>query len=446
MLTHDIASGCRLPPHGSGRRLAHALAVGVDSTCTTPTPHPGGPITTPVTQSERIAAIDVLRGFAVLGILIVNMQGFARVSSAYTNPASGRILEAADQWTWAAIYLFADTKFISIFSLLFGVGIAIMSERMASRGLSGTGLHYRRQLWLLVIGLMHAFLIWHGDVLVAYALCGFLLYPLRNLAPRRQLWLGGAAVSVVVILLGLFALALPYLPEAERADLMAEWAPAQEVIDAEIATFRGSWTDQLPERSSLYLLAIGAVFPFYVLWRAGGLMLVGMALYRLGVVTGARSTAFYRWMAALGLVTGLPLCAWGASAVFRPDLEWDQVMFNTQLLNYVGSIGVFLGYVALIMLMVKGGWLTWLRRRLEAAGRMALTNYITQSIICTLIFYGHGLGLFERVSAPGQVGIVVAIWTLQLAWSPWWLARFRFGPLEWIWRSATYMKRQPMRV
>ncbi|MYA12031.1 MAG: DUF418 domain-containing protein, partial [Gemmatimonadetes bacterium] len=403
-------------------------------------------ITAPVAKSERIAAIDVLRGFAVLGILMVNVQGFARISSAYSNPASGRVLEAADQWTWAAIYLFFDTKFISIFSLLFGVGIAIMSERMASRGLSGTGLHYRRQLWLLVIGLMHAFLIWHGDVLVAYALCGFLLYPLRNLAPRWQLWIGGVAVSVVVVLLGLILLALPYLPEADRADLMAEWAHPQEEIDAEIAAFRGSWTDQLPERASLYLLGIGSVFPFYVFWRAGGLMLVGMALYRLGVVTGARSAVFYRRMAVLGLATGLPLCVWGASAMVRPGVESDQVMFSTLLLNYVGSIGVFLGYVALVILMVKGGWLSWLRRRLEAAGRMALTNYISQSIICSLIFYGHGLGLFERVSALGQVGVVVAIWALQLAWSPWWLARFRFGPVEWIWRSATYMKQQPMKA
>ena len=175
-------------------------------------------------------------------------------------------------------------------------------------------------------------------------------------------------------------------------------------------------------------------------------MLVGMALYRLGVVTGARSAAFYRRMAVLGLALGLPLSCWGASIMLRPGVEADQAMFPTLLLNYVGSIGVFLGYVALVMLMVKGGWLTWLRRRLEAAGRMALTNYIMQSIICSLIFYGHGLGLFEQVSAPGQAGIVVAIWALQLAWSPWWLARFRFGPLEWIWRSATYMEWQPMRV
>lgn len=382
----------------------------------------------------------------MLGILIVNIQGFARVSSAYANPASGRILDTADLWTWAAVHTFADTKFISIFSLLFGVGIAIMSERTAGRGLSATGLHYRRQFWLLAIGLLHALLIWHGDILVSYALCAFLLYPLRNLSSRQLLWIGGGAVSVVAVLVGLFALAVPYLPEAERVELLAEWAPPQDVIDAEIAAFRGPWTAQFAERASLYALFLGAVFPFFTFWRAGGLMLAGIALYRLGVVTAARSSVFYRRMAVLGLALGLPLCAWGASAALRPGVEWEQQMFLTLLFNYIGSVGVFLGYLALVMLMVKSGRLAWLQRRLGAAGRMALTNYITQSILCSLVFYGHGLGLFERVSAPGQIGIVVAVWALQLAWSPWWLARFRYGPLEWIWRLATYRKWQPMKA
>ena len=175
-------------------------------------------------------------------------------------------------------------------------------------------------------------------------------------------------------------------------------------------------------------------------------MLVGIALYRLGVVAAARSATFYRRMAVLGLALGLPVCAWGTTAMLRSGLAWEEAMIHQMLFNYVGSIGVFLGYLALVMLMVQRGWLNWLRRRLEAAGRMALTNYIAQSVICTLLFYGHGFGLFERVSGPGQVGIVVAIWALQLAWSPWWLARFRFGPLEWLWRSASYRRWQPMKA
>ena len=399
----------------------------------------------PVARSERIASIDVLRGFAVLGILIVNMQGFARVPSAYMNPTSGSAFDGAEAWIWAAVYVLADTKFISIFSMLFGAGIAMMSERMASRGLPGTGLHYRRQFWLLLIGLVHAYLIWHGDVLVAYALCGFLLYPLRRLSARTLLWIGGCAVAVIVPVWLLAGLSIPYWPEADRLALVAEWAPPQEVIDARIAAFRGGPGEQLAVRAPIAFALQTSAFLGLFLWRAGGLMLVGMGLYKLGVLAAARPAAFYRRMAIIGIGAGLPLAAAGAAYKLHHDFAFETAMFQGALFNYVGSVGVFLGYVALVMLLVQSGWIPELTVRLAAAGRMALTNYITQSLICTLVFYGHGLGLFERVAAPGRIGIVVAIWALQLAWSPWWLKRFRFGPLEWLWRSATYMSPQPMK-
>ncbi|MDE2761377.1 MAG: DUF418 domain-containing protein [Gemmatimonadota bacterium] len=382
----------------------------------------------------------------MLGILIVNIQGFARVASAYINPQSGRVLEGADLWTWAAVHLVADTKFISIFSLLFGAGIAMMSESMARRGVSGTGLHYRRQLWLLVIGLAHAYLIWHGDILVTYALCGLLLYPLRNLSPRRLLWSGGCVVAVVIPLWGMAELSIPYWTAAERMAAEATWAPSPEALGAEIAAFRGGVADQVVARVPIALALQTIVLPGMLLWRAGGMMLVGMALYRLGVLAAERSTAFYRRMLVFGLGAGLPLAAAGTMYKIRVDFAWERTMFAGGLFNYVGSAGVCLGYVALVMLVVKGGRLPRLQERLAAAGRMALTNYIAQSLICGLVFYGHGLGLFERVGGPGQVAIVVGIWVLQLIWSPWWLARFRFGPLEWLWRSASYMRRQPMRV
>ena len=387
----------------------------------------------------------MLRGFAVLGILIVNIQGFARVASAFMNPTSGRVLEGADLWTWGAIYLFADTKFISIFSLLFGAGIAMMSERAAERGVSGTGLHYRRNTWLLAIGLVHAYLIWHGDILVTYALCGFLLYPLRDLEARRLLWIGGCAVAVVIPLWTVAAVSIPYWPEAEQAAALAEWAPSQDAIDAEIAAFRGGWTGQVQARAPIALALQTSALLGMLLWRAGGMMLVGMALYKLGVVTAKRSSAFYRRMVVVGLSAGLPLAAAGIAYKIHVGFAWDRAMLQGGLFNYVGSIGVFLGYLGLVMLMVKGGRLPRLQTRLAATGRMALTNYITQSLICSLLFYGHGFGLFERVGGPGQVGIVAGIWALQLIWSPWWLARYRFGPLEWLWRSATYMKRPSMR-
>lgn len=400
----------------------------------------------PVTRSERIASIDVLRGMAVLGILIVNIEGFGRVLSAYMNPTSGSGFSGLDQWIWGAVYLFADTKFISIFSLLFGAGIAMMSDRAARRGVSGTGLHYRRQFLLLLIGLLHAYLIWHGDILVSYALCGFILYPLRNLPARSLLLIGSGAVLFVVPLWGLMGMSMPFWPEAERLALEAEWAPPPEVLEAEIAAFRGSWSDQLPARAPVAFMLQTSAFLGLFIWRAGGLMLVGMALYRLGVLAAKRPAAFYRRMAVIGIGCGLPLSAAGIAYKLHHDFAWEKAMFQGALFNYVGSIGIFLGYVGLVMLMVQSGRLPRVQRRLAAVGRMALTNYITQSILCAFIFYGHGLALFERVSAPGRVGIVLAIWTLQLTWSSWWLQRHRFGPLEWIWRSASYMKRQQIRA
>ena len=403
------------------------------------------PSSAPVSGADRIASLDVLRGFAVLGILIVNMAGFARVPSAYMNPTVGGGFQGAEVWIWSAIYLLADTKFISIFSMLFGAGIAMAADRAARRGESGGGLHYRRQLGLLVIGLAHAYLVWHGDILVAYALCGMVLYSLRTLAPRALLWIGACAVGFVVPLWLLAGMSISFWPEAERMAVLAEWAPSGEALDAEIAAFRGSWTEQLRARAPISFDIQTSAFLGLFVWRAGGLMLVGMALYRLGVLAAARSDAFYRRMAALGLALGLPLSAAGVAYKLHHDFALEKSMFQGALFNYVGSVGVFLGYVALVMLAVRAGWLPRLQRRLAATGRMALTNYLAQSLLCTLLFYGHGLGLFERVPGTGRVGVVVAIWALQLAWSPWWLARFRFGPMEWAWRTLSYGRRQPMR-
>ncbi len=401
---------------------------------------------TPVADSDRIVALDVLRGFAVLGILVVNIRGFATASAAYLNPSVGGGLEGSGFWVWASTALLADTKFISIFSALFGAGMAMTADRMAQRGAPAASLHYRRQLWLLVFGMAHAYLIWHGDILVAYALCGFLLYPLRNVRPQRQLVLGAAMVAVVIPLWLGVGLSVPVWPEAEQAAMQADWAPPPAALEAEAEAFRGGWLEQMPYRAAEAFGLQTMVFLVYFLWRAGGLMLVGMGLYRLGVLTGRRSIAFYRRTAVVGLGLGLPLVAAGIVYNVRADFSLEHSMFQGTLFNYVGSLGVFLGYVSVVMLVVQGRRLPRLQQRLAAVGRMALTNYISQSVLCSLFFYGHGLGMFGRVSPLGQVGVVLAVWGLQLAWSPWWLRRFRFGPLEWLWRTATYMTRQPFRA
>ncbi|MYK01875.1 MAG: DUF418 domain-containing protein, partial [Gemmatimonadales bacterium] len=229
----------------------------------------------PVSGSERIHAIDVLRGVAVLGILIVNIWSFAWVSAAYRNPSAAPEggLGGADFWIWAAVNVFADTKFISIFSLLFGAGIAMMSERMDLRGVPGGRLHYRRQFWLLAIGLLHAYGIWHGDILVPYALCGFILYGFRDWAPRRLLWAGGCAVGIVVLVMGLAHWSTPYWPAGERAEVAAQWAPSAAEIGAEIEAMSGDWAQQMPVRAYYAFLVETVAFAGYLVWRVGGLML-----------------------------------------------------------------------------------------------------------------------------------------------------------------------------
>ncbi|MXX77047.1 MAG: DUF418 domain-containing protein [Holophagales bacterium] len=416
------------------------------TTADSPTESAAPPRAVPVRSGERIAALDVLRGFAVLGILAMNVQSYSMIEAAYLNPAANDWGVGAGYWAWLVAHVFFDMKFISIFSALFGAGMALMAERAAARGGSATGVHYRRQFWLLLIGLAHAHLIWYGDILVPYALCGFLLYSLRNLSPKKLL-IGGFAMTVVPA--GFFLLtgtALPSMPAEAQAQFAGDWAPAAAAIEAEIATYRGSWLTQLPHRSATALGAETFVFLVLFFWRSGGLMLVGMGLYKLGVFSARRSPTFYRRLLAASFGVGLPIVILGAVFNTRHGFAFEHSMFQGMVFNLVGATIVFLGYVALVMLAVLRGWLPGLQHRLQAAGRMALSNYISQSVICTLIFYGHGLGQFEQVGRLGQFGIVVAIWAAQLIWSPWWLARFRFGPLEWLWRSLTYMKFQPMAV
>ncbi len=404
------------------------------------------PKAAPVRAGERITAIDVLRGFAVLGILAMNVQSYSMIEAAYLNPAANDRLEGWGYPVWVVTHVFFDTKFMSIFSMLFGAGMALMSERAASRGASATGVHYRRQFWLLVLGLGHAHLIWYGDILVPYALCGFLLYSLRNVRPKRLIIAGFAMTAIPPAILLLGGLSIQTAPGEAIAPMAREWTPPPEDIAAEIEIYRSGWLTQLPQRSAAALELETVLFLVMFLWRSGGLMLVGMGLFKLGVLSARRSAAFYRRLAIAGLGLGLPVVVAGVIFNTRHDFAFEHSMYQGMTFNQVGSLGVFLGYVAMVMLAVKNGWLPALQKRLQAAGRMAFTNYISQSVICTLIFYGHGFGMFEQIDRIGQLGIVVVIWAAQLVWSPWWLARYRFGPLEWLWRSLTYLKFQSMTV
>ena len=397
----------------------------------------------PVENTNRLQSLDLLRGIAILGILIMNIQSFAMPSSAYNNPLTFGDLSGFNKITWILSHLFADQKFMSIFSILFGAGIVLITEKKELLTGSSVKLHYIRNLILLLIGLLHAHLIWYGDILVAYALCSFIVYPLRKLSPRKLLITGLLIVSVPSILNGLFQFSLPYMPASELQDLRMDWAPTNELIEQEITAFSGSLSSQIKINSQKALFLETFVFLILFLWRAGGLMLVGMALYKWGVLSAVRSRFFYLKSAFYSLTIGFPIVIYGMYMNFTMNWDFQYSMFIGSQFNYWGSLFIAYGYISLIMVFTQSDNHNTIKKYLASIGQMALTNYILHSFIGILIFFGIGFGLFGKIDRSLQMLIISAIWIFQYFASEKWLNFYKFGPLEWVWRSLTYGKKQP---
>lgn len=401
----------------------------------------------PTPTAQRIDALDTLRGFALLGILLMNIQSFAMIEAAYFDPSQHMDLTGVNWAVWVIGHMFADLKFMAIFSMLFGAGIVLLTERREAAGLSSAALHYTRNFWLLIFGLLHATLIWYGDILVTYALCAFVVYWVRRFSVRWLLILGLLVLCIPPLLSILSGLSLQQAPEAIRAEVAAGFVPTEAEAAAEIAAYRGTWMSAFAHRLHTAKAFWSEALPFFLFWRASGLMLIGMALYKAGVLSAQRSAGFYGWMILAGFGLGLPLLT--VSVVFNAAVGWDiwYSFFGLgSVYNYVGSLGLAAAYIGLVMRLVQVGAVPRLQARLAAVGRMALTNYIAQSILCTLVFYGFGLGYFGHMERWAQVLVVPAVWALQLWLSPLWLGYFRYGPLEWLWRVLTYVRWQPMRA
>ena len=282
----------------------------------------GPSVIRPVAQSARIDSLDVLRGFALLGILIMNIQLFAMPDAAYFNPTAYGDLEGTNFYVWLGSRLLADQKFMTIFSMLFGAGIVLMTTRAEARG-SGRSVHYRRMGWLAIIGLLHAHLLWSGDILFLYGVCGMLVYPLRHHPPRRLIVAGVVTLTVSSVIYVAIGGSLAYWPEDALADFVATtWQPTSAVIDANLAAYRGSWIEQIPTRSSTALAFETFVILIWGGWRAGGLMLLGMALFKLEVFSAKRSRRFYVTLVAAALLVGIPVEAYGVASTSPGGGEW----------------------------------------------------------------------------------------------------------------------------
>lgn len=400
----------------------------------------------PVASSQRIVAIDALRGFAILGILIMNIQSFSMISAAYINPNAYGDFTGWNRCVWILSHIFADSKFMTIFAMLFGAGIVLMTGKIEARGESARRFHYRRTMWLIVIGLLHAYLLWYGDILFTYGLCALIVYLFRKLPPQTLLVLGLASLAFASLLFIFFGFSIRFWPPEAISNSMENWKPGLERVAWELEIYRSGWLDQMKDRVTRSIFMQTFLFIIDSGWRAGGLMLIGMAFFKWGIISGMRSRKFYAALIAVGGGVGLPLVAGGIHKNFEAGWKMEYSMFYGVQFNYWGSLFVSSAYIGLLMLVSRSLIFQRLTGILTAVGRMALTNYLAQTIICTTLFYGHGLGWFGRMERMYHPLIIVSVTILQLLWSPWWLRRFRFGPAEWLWRSLTYGRLQPMRL
>jgi len=407
----------------------------------TPAATPIGPIPT----AERVQTIDILRGLALFGIIAANMRGFAGPAAAYLATSIMWPLPA-DLLAQAAIDVFVQGKFITIFSLLFGAGFAVQASRAAARDGRFAGPYTRRLLVLAVIGLAHGLLIWWGDILLPYAAIGFLLFFFRRRKDKTILiWAIVAYVTPLVIMTGFVAvqaIAGPIFPMPP--------APTPESLQGVVRIYRdGTWAAITAQRARE---AVGHNWGFVGLFFPNllGVFLFGLLAWRRrlfepseGALAGYRKVMWYGLtIGVLGNAAAVAL-RWALQINPMVPTPAAVVMFVVQ---QVGAAALSAGYVSAVILLARSP--RWQPRLapFAAVGRTALSNYLFQSIVGTLLFYRYGLGFYGRFGPAVFLIPTVVIYALETVLSEWWLARFRFGPVEWLWRSATYGAWQPLRL
>ncbi len=430
---------------------------------------------TPVAPPQRIAALDALRGFALLGIFLMNIEFFAKPLQDLDGPGIDASLHGLDWWMDALVYFFVQGKFWTLFSLLFGIGFGVMLARSHAGGRAFVPIYLRRSLALLGIGLLHALLLWSGDILVAYALGALLLLAVRQarrlvqgllerrppaqveaMEPEALGVLGiGSYALVPALLLGI-ALLVQISPKPEagspEAVQIAQEKTQRQAHDerartAAIAAYRdGDYAAATRQRiadTRKQLRELPWFLPMLL-----GVFALGAGVARTSLLHRPQDhVALLRGICRIGLPAGLALTA--ASVVLalkRHDAD-SSAIDAVQVAGFnIGALLLALAYAAGFLLLLQGRFGDRLQAWLAPAGRMALTNYLLQSVIASLLFYHYGFGLWGHVGRAAQVVLVLAVFAVQLVASRAWLMKFRFGPMEWLWRSLTYLKLQPMRV
>lgn len=388
--------------------------------------------------THRQPILDIVRGFALLGILVMNIQSFAMPDAVYYNPTAYTPLSGWDSMVWAVSYLLADEKFMALFGMLFGAGILLFAHQFERQGRSPYPAFYRRLLALGAIGLAHAYFIWYGDILVTYVLAAAVVIHLRHRSALTLMTLSVGALGVASVLQLILAHWLPTLAPELYEELVQEWQPDHDRLLWEIEIYRGSYLDTFEHRVDASLTTQTLSFAAWGFWRSCGLMLMGMALLKSGVLDGRRSTLFYQGLVLAGVLFGISAATWGLVGLLGHDFQASYSLFIGTQWNYWGSIPLALGYLGLIILWGRRYRQQRRARWMADFGRQSLTQYLLQSLLATSLFYGYGLGLFGELTRTELLAVVVAIWLCQLATSRLIVHTLPCGPAEWVLRRAAY--------
>jgi uncharacterized protein len=375
---------------------------------------------------------------ATLGVLVINIQLFSMIEAAYLNPFATGDLSETDKRIWIFGYAFADHKFLNLFSMLFGAGIIMFTERVQRANGHVTAIYYRTLGWLLILGLLHAYLLWPGDVLTAMAISAALVYPLRKWKVRGLITLGLVVMAVPAFNYWLFGSSIRYWPGEAVEGLLKTWKPDAVAVNREITAMTGSLADQFIWRARSAWKLQTYVFAFLTGWQTAGTMIVGMGLYKWGVITAQKSKGFYILLALTGLAAGSFLIVKGIIKNFAAGWSVEYSMFFGWEWNYAGSLFISLFYLSVVMLWVKSGGLRKVQNVLASVGRMSLSNYLLTSFIWMMLF--NVFGMFGHICRTGQMLVVMATWVVLILFSVLWLKHYKYGPLEWSWRALTYGK------
>ncbi|MBC3787971.1 DUF418 domain-containing protein [Spirosoma utsteinense] len=428
----------------------------------------------PVNQTERIETLDVLRGVALLGILLMSIQAFglteASVQQLVRNPHGG------NYWLVTLVHVLFENKMRALFSMLFGAGILLfLNKSRSSSGMEVPELFIRRQLWLIVFGLINAWgLLWHYDILFHYGIVGIFLFPFMRLSPRTLLV---CAVAVGLIYSGKLYWQFAEQKQKyekfqqvtalekknkkvkltdEQKDDKSAWEGMvkgrqydSKADKADVVAMRSDyatvWSHQLPKTKRME----ASFFYQFGLWDIVSMMLLGMALFKWGFFSNRLTTRHYTFLAIGGILIGQAMAWFSLSnhelaiVNFTRYVSTNSLPVAEVLMPFERAF-VAIGWASLVLLAYRSGRGAWLWKALSAVGQMAFTNYLMQSMLCTLFFYGYGLGYYGDMKLYQLYIVVAEIWLIQLVFSLMWLKTFRLGPLEWLWRSLTYGRRQPM--